>query len=369
MAMTKKILITGMNAAQCKRDYFLGQEIKVVPSHYALIRCLTDLGYEVEQRAVNIGESLDQYDEVIVYLHSIQAFCQRLWGGLYAISARPNAILAFDDWQVNQIYDSFRNYAEDLRDSPEKAFREYLFDLYQGKESRDVVIAHRNAYLQAVDIVMAKNNRLLISAFAGGNVDLLNLDWQKSSVFTFNPNPYHLNRTPSNNYGEPMNIMSFVEEDVQPEDKIRAWNFASLVQNKTGKWLKAQNPQSWGWPINYYGQRRGENKQERLIESEMCKVYNRMWGCLMPGYFHSGSGWWRARPLQVADAGSILVCDDKEGHVYGEAYVSVKAAHVEQMDMTQLTSLALRQRECLYDKHPLNKQVTRNELMKALEFK
>lgn len=363
----KKILITGMNAAQCKRDYFLGQEIKVVPSHYALIRCLTDLGYEVEQRAVNIGESLDEYAEVIVYLHSIQAFCQRLWGGLYAIFARPNAILAFDDWQVNQIYDSFRNYADDLRNSPEKAFREYLFDLYQGKEQRDVVIDHRNAYLEAVDIVMAKNNRLLISAFAGGNVDLLNLDWQKSSVFTFNPNPYHLNRMPYNNYGEPMNVMSFIEENVKPEDKQCAWNFASLVQHKTGKWLKAQNSQNWFWPINYYGTRRGENKQKRLIESEMCKVYNSMWGCLMPGYFHSGSGWWRARPLQVADAGSILVCDDKEGLVYGDAYAGVKASDVEQMDISQLTSLSFRQRECLYDKHPLNKQVTRNELMTILQ--
>lgn len=365
--MSKKILITGMNAAQCKKDYFLGQEIKVVPSHYALIRCLADMGYEVEQRAVAIGEDLSGYDDVIVYLHSIQAFCQRLWGGLYAISARPDAILAFDDWQVNQIYDSFRNYADDLRDSPEKAFREYLRELYQGKESAEVIESYRDAYLQAVDIVMTKSNRLLISAFAAGDTDLLNLGWEKESVFTFNPNPYHLNRTPFNNYGESMNIMSFVDENVKPEDKLRQWNFASLVQNKTGKWLKAQNPSSWSWPIKYYGQRRGENKQERLIESEMCKVYNSMWGCLMPGYFHSGSGWWRARPLQVADAGSILVCDDKEGAIYGEAYVGVRARDVEQMDLSQLTDLARRQRECLYDKHPLDKAITRYELMKILE--
>lgn len=364
--MGKKILVTGMNAAQCKRDYFLGQEIKVVPSHYAMLRCLEDLGYEVEQRAVAIGEDLSGYDEVVVYLHSIQSFCQRLWAGLYTISARPDAIFAFDDWQVNQIYDSFRNYLDDLKESTDKAFREYLFELYQGKESPELVKSFRSSYEQACELVLAKRNRLLISAFAGGDVGLLNLGWQTDQVFTFNPNPYHLNRSPNNNYGEPMNIISFVEENVAPADKELAWNFASLVQHKTGKWLKTQNPESWSWPVNYYGQRRGENKQERLIEADMCRVYNRMWGCLMPGYFHSGSGWWRARPLQVADAGSILVCDDKEGMIYGDAYVGVRARDVEQMDLTQLTDLAKRQHDCIYDNHPLDKNITQREIQMIL---
>ena len=103
-----------------------------------------------------------------------------------------------------------------------------------------------------------------------------------------------------------------------------------------------------------------------MIEADMCRVYNRMWGCLMPGYFHSGSGWWRARPLQVADAGSILVCDDKEGKIYGDAYVGVRARDIEQMDLTQLTDLAKRQRECLYDNHPLDKWITQNEIKMVL---
>jgi hypothetical protein len=364
--MDKRILLTGMNAAQCKRDYFLGQEIKVVPSHYALIRCLEDMGFIVEQRAVAIGEDLSHYHEVIVYLHSIQSFCQRLWGGLYAISARPDAILAFDDWQVNQIYDSFRNYRDDLVDDVDKAYREYLFELYQGDEDPDYIKGYTSAYIDAVDTVLRKDNRLLVSAFNGGDISLLNLGWKEDSVFTYNPNPYHLNRRPDNNYGEPVNVMAFLDEECSPGEKLFEWNFASLVQHKTGKWLKAQNPSEWKWSINYYGQRRGENKQERLIESDMCRVYNRMWGCLMPGYFHSGSGWWRARPLQVVDSGSILVCDDKEGTVYGEAYVGVRAKDVESMDLSQLVDLAKRQKECLYDRHPLDKVVTQHELSMIL---
>lgn len=365
--MAKKILITGMNAAQCKKDYFLGQELQVVPSHYSIIRCLEDMGFEVEQRAVSLGEDLSQYHDVIVYLHSIQAFCQRLWGGLYAVAARPDAILAFDDWQINQIYKSFIDYQEDLVTDDDRAFRQYLFDLYQGKETTEQVKSYRNMYAEACKIVLSKKNRLVISAFARGDLSLLGLEWDPDRIFAFNPNPYHLNRKPDNNFGEPLSIMSFVEESVNPEDKLLEWNFASLVQNKTGKWLKAQNTNSWKWPINYYGQRRGENKQERLTESDMCRVYAKMWGCLMPGYFHSGSGWWRARPLQVADAGSILICDDREGLVYGEAYVGVRAQDVEQMDLSQLNQLATRQRQCLYDNHPLDRSVTRVELAAALE--
>ena len=110
----KKILITGMNRLQCNKDFYLKQQLQVVPSHYSVIRCLEDMGYDVEQREVALGEDLSSYDEVIVYIHSIQAFCQHIWSGLYAVAARPNCIIAFDDWQFNQIYGAIQTYHDDL---------------------------------------------------------------------------------------------------------------------------------------------------------------------------------------------------------------------------------------------------------------
>ena len=364
----KKILITGMNAAQCKKDYFLKQELQVVPSQYALFRCLEDMGYEVEQRAVDLGEDLSGYDDVIVYMHSIQSFCQRLFSGLYAIAARPDCILAFDDWQIDQIYDSFSQYLLNLNESQEKSYREYLLNLYQGKEPLEEIKKYHDHYKAACELALQKKNRLLVSAFDRGDLSLLKLGWNPDRVYRFNPNPYHLNRNASNNYGEEaVGLGVLMDEVATPENKISVWNFASLVQRKTQKWLKMQNPQEWVWPINFYGARRGtEVKQERLTEADMCRVYNKQWGCLMPGYFHSGSGWWRARPLQVTDAGSILVCEDKEGKVYGDAYVGVRAKDVEQMDLTQLIKLAKDQRDCLYDNHPLDKSITRNEISEVL---
>lgn len=356
-----------MNAAQVRRDYFLGQELQVVPSQYSVIRALEALGYEVEQRPVDLGEDLSGYSDVIVYIHSIQSYCQRLWAGLYAIAARPDCIIAFDDWQVNQIYNTIETYKRDLTEKNDGvAFRQYLFDLWQGKETPDEVKALRDRYIEACDVVASKRNRLLVSAFDRGDLELLDLGWPSDRVFRFNPNPFHLNRRKDNGYGTGTNSLADLFAGSDPKERI--WNFASLVQEKTRKWLKAQNPDGWKWPVMIYGGRRGKFKSERLIEPEMVRVYGTQWGILMPGYFHSGSGWWRARPLQVADAGSILIGEKKELMVYygDEELAGARAVDIEAMDDTQLAGFALRQREALYDRHPLDQEVTKSEFLEVL---
>jgi hypothetical protein len=364
--MAKKILITGLNREQCVRDYFLKKELKILNSHYSLIRCLEDMGYEVEQRPVTIGENLDQYDRVIIYLHSIQSFCQHLYDGLYAITARPDAILAFDDWQVDQVLGSYPQFNMNLENTEKyDPFRQYLIDLYYGDSDVDTIKSHRQTYIDACEIIMSKKNKLMVCAYSGGDLSKLNTGWSSDRIFSFNPNPYNLNRRPENNYGEESGLNSFFGVDtVEPQDKARAWVFSSLIQNKTSKWLKNQNP---SWEVITYGARRGEHKSSRVTEPEMCKVYNANWGCLMPAYYHAGSGWWRSRVQQTVDAESILYCEDTEGSVYGEAFVGLKISEIESMDASQLTVLAAQQKECLYDNHPLDKSVERAELTKILE--
>lgn len=365
--MTKKILITGMNKLQCTKDFFLSQQLQVVPSHYSLIRCLEDMGYEVEQRPVQLGENLDHYDEVIVYIHSIQAFCQFLWAGLYAVHARPNCIIAFDDWQFKQIYSTIETYKEKLIEGDEGVFRQYLFDLWQGKEDPETVASYREQYINACNIITSRENRLLVSAFAGGDLSTLDLGWKEENVYQYNPNPYHLNRRADNGYGTgSIALDNFFGDDI-PEKEMK-WNFASLVQEKTRKWLKAQQPDDWKWEIVYYGAKRGKYKSERKTEPEMVKVFEQQWGCLMPGYFHAGSGWWRARPLQVADAGSIIIGDKPEMMVYyqDDALAGLKVQDVEAMDVTQLAATAKAQRDALYDNHPLDKQIQQVEIERVL---
>lgn len=101
----------------------------------------------------------------------------------------------------------------------------------------------------------------------------------------------------------------------------------------------------------------------------MVKVMTREWGCLMPKIEHAGSGWWRARPLQCADAGSVLIGDDKELAVlYGWDYPfhGLTAREVSTMSEEELEEVAGVQRDLLYKNHPLDKCVQQKELAAVL---
>lgn len=345
----KKILITGMNKNQCTEDFYLRQQLKVVPSHYSLIRCLRDMNYIVEQRQVNIGEDLSEYSDVIVFLHNPAAFAGFMYNALYTISERPDCIMAFDDWQTDSIYAGLLALTTE-----EKLFRQFVIDSHDNIP--DNILEYKEKLFEAINIIESKKNRMMLSAFSGGDLSLL-INYPKELLFSYNPNPYHLNRVPGD---------LFDDTSYLPENKKKMFNFASLVQGKTIKWLKKQKIT---WEVEYFGSKK--DKQVRLTEEDICKIYSQQWGCLMPGYFHAGSGWWRARPLQLADAGSILIGDKKEMILYykDDYLAGLKASDIESMDLTQLTNTAKAQKDALYSAHPLDKNIQKQELTLLLEAK
>jgi hypothetical protein len=297
------------------------------------------MGHEVEQRVVDIGENLDKYDKVIVYIHNPSGFAAYVYNALYTIVRRRDCTLAFDDWQTDSIYSGLLA----LRD-PEKLFRKYVLESHTNIPEN--VTEWEKDFIEALDIIQSKQNRMLISAFAGGDPTLL-LEYPRELMFTYNPNPYHLNRKPNNLIVEP---------------KQRIFNFAGLMQDKTKKWLKLQGINDNDWPLMKYGSRK--DGQDRVTEDVMVNIYACHWSILMPGYFHAGSGWWRARPLQVADAGSILIGDPDEMFIYyeDEALADIKAKDLVDMCDKELEDLAAAQREALYRIHPLNKETQKAEL-------
>jgi len=337
-----KILITGMNKQQCTENFYKTSQLKVMPSHLSLIACLRDMGHTVEQRIVTIGEDLSEYDRIICYIHNPSGFAGFVYNGLWLINEYPDCILAFDDWQTDSIYKGLT-----ALEDPEKLFRPYVKDGH--KHVPDNIEDYEKQLLNGIEIVKSKKNKMLISAFAGGNLSLL-IDYPKELMFSFNPNPYHINL--SSNFNPLF------------EEKQKVFNFAGLIQDKTKKWLKAQN--IGDWPLKKYGSRK--DGQDRVIEPEMVNIYGQQWGILMPGYFHAGSGWWRARPLQVADSGSILIGDWKEMVLYydDDELASLKASDITKMSDRQLEDVAEAQKRAIYTTHPLDKSVTQEELGRVL---
>ena len=337
-----KILITGMNKQQCTENFYKTSQLKVMPSHLSLIACLRDMGHTVEQRIVTIGEDLSEYDRIICYIHNPSGFAGFVYNGLWLINECPDCILAFDDWQTDSIYKGLT-----ALEDPEKLFRPYVKDGH--KHVPDNIEDYEKQLLNGIEIVKSKKNKMLISAFAGGDLSLL-IDYPKELMFSFNPNPYHINL--SSNFNPLF------------DEKQKVFNFAGLIQDKTKKWLKAQNVGDW--PLKKYGSRK--DGQDRVTEPEMVNIYGQQWGILMPGYFHAGSGWWRARPLQVADSGSILIGDPKEMILYynDEYLAGIKASDIYLMNDNQLEDLADAQRKAIYTTHPLDKSITREELGRVL---
>ena len=339
--MKKKILITGMNTLQVTEDFYKRQQLQVIPSHTSLIACLRDMGYEVIQRPVNIGEKLDEFHKVIVYIHNPSGFAGFVYNALWAIHVRPDCVMAFDDWQTDSIYSGITS----LKD-PAKLFREYVRDSH--KNIPENIESYESEFIEAIQRIESKRNKMLISAFSGGDLGLL-LD--HPNLYRYNPNPYHIHRQAAQFFG----------------DKERVFNFAGLVQDKTKKWLKAQQVEKTGWELKLYGSRK--DGQDRVTEDEMVNIYAQQWGILMPGYFHAGSGWWRARFCQCADAGSILIGEPKEMMVVykNKDAASIKASELPNMSDKHLEDFAAFQKECLYKAHPLDKAVQQAELSEVLK--
>lgn len=360
-----KILITGMNKNQCVKDFYLRQQLKVIPSHYSLIRCLEGMGHTVEQRMLEIGEDVSGYDKVIVFLAGPRQLVAVTFYRALSVIARTRPgqlILAFDDWQTKGIFDGIAACKD-----PEKMFAKFILGV-NSVELSDVA-PYAAVFQDAVDIILEKKAPVLLSCFDGGDPSLL-IDYPREKLYTYNPNPYHHNRRPGDRGDVPLHcgpavLFGMDDDEVLPTEKKKAFNFASLVQSQTKKWLKTQNIKEW--PIHFYGSK--ADGQDRLTEGQMVKVFAEQWGCLMPGYPHAGSGWWRARPLQVADAGSILIGEPKEMMIYyqDEKLANLKAGDLEQMDVNQLMTTAALQYDAIYSNHPLNQQHQREQLQAVLD--
>ena len=368
-----KILVTGMNKNQVTENFYLRQQLKVVPSHYSLLRCLRDMGHEVEQRIVKGGEDLSEYDRVICFLASpTQRLQLTFYNGLWSIFNidKSKLILAFDDWKCPWIFKDIQK-----TNTKEGLLKDFLIgqNVTDPQISKEFLEPYVDQLLEAVHFLDTKKAPVLLSVFATGDMSKL-LEYPEDKLMNYNPNPYHRNRKAGDRGDVELSDLNFLEAQIQPtyeedfvspENKEMKFNFASLAHGKTQSWLKKQNVPC---DIEYFGSRK--DKQRRLGEGDMCKVYGEQWGCLMPGYEHSGSGWWRARPLQVADAGSILIGDYEELMVlYGnEEAASVKASDLEGMNVQQLKDLAELQKNSIYTKHPLDKTIQQNELKKALNI-
>lgn len=339
----KKMLVTGFTRAACTENFHQKSQINLCTAHYSFVECLRDMGWQVEQRPVTAGEDLSGYDKVVVFIMHISPFNSYMYGALWAISQRPDAYLAIEDWQSPKNINTWNRDIDKIVDSVTNDY--YINNVVAEKELRP---EWKSAFKDAFSIIAAGDRPITLPAHLGGDYKMLFPDWKEDKVHSWFAPAYTLHRQP--------NVLF-------PEPKKRIFNFAGLIQSETENWFNKITKDAT-WQIMQYGSK--SKKQTRLTEEEMVTVFNVQWGILMAGYWHAGSGWWRARPQQVADIGSILICEDKEGAVFGEPYVGLTCAKLEGMTEEQLERLAADQKEAYYTSQPMDKSITRRQIEEYL---
>ena len=327
-----KVLITGPTPLQCKEDYYLQQQIKVVPSEQALTRILRELGYEVEQKAVKWGEDLDSYDKVITFLCGTDSFvCRHTGGALWALYNRPDCGVALDDYQVSRT----------LRDGTQRPHAKWR-DAFRELQKLDL---DNRGLLDSIHLDWMKNKKVLIPAFYGGDYNKLftkakkkHGEWveeQNVEIFGYYPDPWLEARGPVSEI---------------PIEKDMEWVVAGLSKENraaASKW----NPTL---PVIELGGK-GANGV-RMPEPEAIEWFTTKWLHCIPSYDHKGSGWWRSRPVQLANAGVVSYCHPEEAVLYGPSWVIDDPLKLEAMSTSELQELAIKQSNDFFEHQPQDKQ-------------
>ena len=294
------------------------------------------MGHTVDQRPVTAGEDVSKYDKVIVFLMHISPFNTYMYGALWTISQRSDVLLAIEDWQSPK---NINTWSRDVDKTLASITNDYYVNnvVYEKKLDPDWLPAFKDA----METIVSGERPITLPAHLGGDYKMLFPEWNENQIHSWYAPAFTLHR----NAG-----VSLFDE---PKQKV--FNFAGLIQSETEKWFNRVTENAT-WEIKQYGSKK--KNQKRLTEQEMVSTFNDHWGILMAGYWHAGSGWWRARPQQTADVGSILICEDKEGALFGEPYVGLTCKMLEDMDESQLEKLAKDQHDSYYDHQPMDAYIT-----------
>lgn len=311
-----KALLTGSTAMQVGSDR---TELKIIPTAAAWPKALEDLGYDVEWRAVTPGEDISGYATVISILNAPNKLgATYFYGALYTLLRRPDAIIALDDWQIEDIQSGIETFARS---------RERAFNL-----RGDVVPEEHRDRLFGGLLEMAEGNwrwPVIFPYLGNGDLSLIKVPGR---LVPIDPTPY-APRYP---------------KDVSDPKRVKRWIHASL---------HTKTVPTTGWPLIELGPQNrgkggtgpaGEGAKPRMPEAELVDLYTRSWGVIAPPHPHAGSGWWSSRFFRAADAGAIVSATEATAKVLGEPYMkAVDPRRVEKLSGPALTALAARQAECL----------------------
>ena len=270
------ILITGVTETHINHpDRASSTKFVSIPEMMAY--AYSRMGHKVDHRAITVGEDLQVYDVVFVYIYpldhnSIASECIS-----YALSKRPDAYICLDDWSFQKIIPTWKD---------------------------------------VIDIDNLSNRIWVAPLFPWGKPEKMNLPVAK--VVSWDPSPLY--QIP------PVHKLSW-------QQRKKEWYNASLSKD-AHEWAMSQK---LTWPIHAVGGK--ALGQKRILESDVVWQYGSYKGVLCPTYTHAGCGWWRVRYLHAVAAGCVLGGNPLELGAIGDSYTFTLAG-LELMDDEGLQIIA-----------------------------
>lgn len=318
-----KFLLTGPNGIHSGHNPKLNYVSAVLAIKSGLER-LPETAVEI--RPVIVGEDLSGYDGVVVFLASMRGFlCKHTLGTLWALYSRPDAVIAFDDWQTTAAVGGIKSAQKEW----ERILTENPFGYAQIEKMAEPAL--KAGVSVAIDKLSLHewDWNVLMPVYLGGDMSKLGVPAKR--IFPFNPSIVFKGH------------YSWVEPNFEPwKTRQKKWIMAALHDHT--RW--AQKKIGVKWPIEAYGCRKLD--QPRVQESELFGIYQTAVGVLSPEYKSCGSGWWRARYGFAADALSVILGSPQELAMVDKEAYGYSASQIEAMSDQELFDLALRQREAYY---------------------
>lgn len=324
----KNILITGMTPKQVGRStsswVTFVDALKTILSSDILKQYMRET-INVEHRNVIPGEDLSRYDKVIVFIsvHDSIAAGYR-WSGLWALAARPDAIVAVDDWQYFIIQNKLN--------SAIRAGRFFRFvDKFPDRSKKEEVISIiNNPYVRNSIMNVAKS---MCEDIPFKHVLMPLFPWCDKKKIGF--------KISDMSKIIPIDPSRFVNlPDIITDCKEKQWVMGSLFDHS--KYIEGMKPT---WPVLKYGHRK---TQKVLTETELCVEYSKSYGIISPKYRTAGDGWWRMRYVHAAKYNCLLHMSREES-INMPTYFHYPLKQVESFNTTDLNNVISFQNKWLWN--------------------
>jgi len=337
--VTLKVLLSGFTAQQIGN----GTILKYGPVVDLFAAALRDAGVQVDHRRCEPGMSLKEYDAVIIGqapLHGLPA--TYAYGALDVIRrARAEGcglLFYIDDWQVGNLKAGISTVCRGPWRLTKDLFSTCRKDFQWAKDNLDDLMI----------VVEAMRDRpwpkTLVPKFEWGDGSLVTAPLNSREFVYVDPSSY------ADEY-----------DTVVPSDTTRYAQWVLGILSDQRPWTDSL---ALSWPIRYIGSKKSRAPRP-VPEPDLVQLYAQSWGVLSPPYpAHAGSGWWRNRFVYAARTGSIMLADQREAGVIGDAY-TIDPGAVEKMNILQLREVADAQRAQL-EKWQWPKEQVQERILRAV---